>query len=132
MSGPVLLFDGTCNLCNGTIRFVLARERGPELRFAALQSAFGRASVAPLGPAARDLSTFVLLDGGKAYFRSDAALRVARHLRFPWPLLAWFLVIPRPLRDAAYSFVARNRYRWFGRSELCLLPDPSLRARFLD
>jgi predicted DCC family thiol-disulfide oxidoreductase YuxK len=80
------------------------------------------------GPA----ETIVLLDAGKTYVKSTAALRIARGLRFPWPLLYAFVAVPRPVRDLIYDWVARHRYRWFGKRDTCMLPTPELRERFLE
>ncbi len=128
----LVLFDGVCNLCNGAVQFLLRRDREGRLRFAALQSAAGRAVLRERGLAADDLATIVVLERGRVRLRSDAALLLARRLPFPWPLLAIFVVCPRPLRDALYDWVARHRYRWFGRTATCMLPGPENAGRFLD
>lgn len=128
----VVLFDGICNLCNGAVQFLLRRDRQRRFRFAALQSATGRRLLQQHGLAADGLATIVVLEEGHLRLRSDAALLLARRLPWPWPLWTVFLVCPRPLRDALYDFVARNRYRWFGRRESCLLPTPETADRFLD
>lgn len=128
--GPILLFDGVCNLCNGTVRFVARRDAGRRYRFCPLQSALGRALVDAHGGTA-ELDTIYLVEDGRLYDRSTAALRVLRGLRMPWPLLSAFLVVPRPVRDAVYNFIGRRRYRWFGRQDRCPLPDAGLAARFL-
>jgi predicted DCC family thiol-disulfide oxidoreductase YuxK len=130
--GVVVLFDGVCNLCNGAVQFLLRRDRRRRFRFAALQSAAGQALLRQHGMATDSLETIVVLEGGRARVRSAAALLLARRLPWPWPLLAIFTVCPRPLRDALYSFVARHRYRWFGRRESCMLPTPETADRFLD
>ncbi|MCX5738743.1 MAG: thiol-disulfide oxidoreductase DCC family protein [Proteobacteria bacterium] len=128
---PVLLFDGVCNLCHGTVRFVLDRDRAARFRFAPLQSEPGRALLTrfALDPNATD--TVVLIDAAGAHTRSDAALRVVRALGAPWSWAFALIAIPRPLRDAAYDFIARHRYRWFGKKDACPLPRPEWRARFL-
>lgn len=124
----IVLFDGVCNLCNGFVQFVLKRDPRGRFRFASLQSDSARQLLGPDGPR----ETIVLLEAGKMYVRSAAALRIARGLRFPWPLLVIFAVIPRPLRDRLYDWVARNRYRWFGKRDACMLPTPQMRGRFLE
>ena len=132
MSGATILFDGVCNLCNGFVTFVIARDPGAHFRFAALSS---DAAARVLRDAGVDLprpDTMVLFDGGTAYFRSDAPLRIARRLIFPWPLAYGLVVVPRFIRDRVYDFVAARRYRWFGRRDACLVPPPDLRQRFLD
>ena len=133
-----MLFDGVCNLCNGAVRFIAAND--PERRFAflPLQSPRGRQLLGPStssGQAAdgvHEPDTIVLLAGGRRYERSDAALHIALGLRAPFPLAFGAILIPRGVRDAAYGWIARNRYRWFGRTDTCALPPPGLRERFLS
>ena len=129
---PILLFDGVCNLCNGLVRFVLKRESEPVLRFASLQSERGRQLLEQFGHPTEDLDTVVLVEGGLSYTKSDAALRTARFLRAPWSWARCCWIVPRPLRNWVYDRVANNRYRWFGRQEACMVPDPSVADRFLD
>ena len=131
----LILFDGVCNLCNGFVQFVIRHDPVGRFRFAALQSAAGQAVLAAHGfdaaaVAAEPDSVLLELDG-RLYSHSDAVLRIARELGGPWRLLLAGYVLPRPWRDAAYRFVARHRYRWFGRQESCWLPTPELKARFL-
>jgi predicted DCC family thiol-disulfide oxidoreductase YuxK len=130
--GPVLLFDGVCNLCNASVQFVIDRDPEARFRFAALQSEVGRELAEGCGIDADALASLVLVEDGRCYTRSSAALRVARGLKKPWPLVAAFTVVPRPLRDVVYDFIAERRYRWFGKEEACRIPTPELRARFLD
>ena len=127
-----MLFDSQCVLCSGTVRFVLAHERGHSIAFAGTSGEAGRALAARHGMNEADLdASFVLIEGDRALTRSDAALRLARELRAPWSWLGALRLIPRPVRDAAYSWVARHRYRLFGRLDACFLPAPEQRARFL-
>lgn len=128
---PVLLFDGVCNLCNATVQFVVDRERDPCLRFAPLQSVEATTLLSDRGETDNNLNTVIFVEGDRCYRRSTAALRIARYLRWPWPLLYVFILIPPFIRDAAYSCIANRRYRWFGKSESCRIPTPELRARFL-
>ena len=125
-----MLFDGVCNLCNGAVRFVYANDPAGRFRFASLQSPRAAELLAPTGGAPREESV-VLLAYGRRYEASDAALHLALGLRAPWPLAFALILVPRAARDAAYRWVARNRYRWFGRRETCPLPPPGLRERFL-
>ena len=128
---PVLLFDGVCNLCHGIVRFLLDRDREARLRFAPLHSDLGRALLAHFELDADVLDNVVLIDTGGAHARSDAILLCARLLGAPWSW-SWLLrAIPRPLRDAVYDSVARNRYRWFGKKDACPLPRPEWQERFL-
>lgn len=128
---PILLFDGVCNLCSGAVRFVIRHDPGGRFRFAALQSEAGRRLLVQHGLPADALDTFVLIDGARCFTRSDAAIELARRLGGAWRGLALLRLVPRPIRDAAYGVVVRNRYRWFGRSESCMVPTPELARRFL-
>lgn len=128
----IVLFDGVCNLCNGLVRFLLARDTGQRLVFASLQSDAGQALLRQHRLPTDDFNSFVLIDNGGAHVRSTAALRLVRRLPAPWPLAYWLMVLPLPLRDAGYSWVAANRYRLFGQTRECMIPTPELRARFLS
>lgn len=133
MSGPVLFFDGVCNLCNASVRFVIRHDRRGIIRFASLQSAIGQAAIAAvLGKKGHVPDSLILLDNGCYYTESDAALRVARYLDGGWRALYQLRMLPRLLRDAVYRLVSRNRYRWFGRKDACMIPSPELKQRFLD
>src|SRR6266550_905019 len=126
---PVILFDGVCNLCNGFVRFVIARDPAARFRFAALQSDSARRLLARLDGLGGNPDSVVLVDRGRVYTRSSAALRIARGLPFPWSLARALIVVPRPLRDWVYDRVARHRYRWFGRKDVGMMPTPDSRAR---
>lgn len=130
--GPILLFDGTCGLCRRAVLFTLARDRPGVVRYASLQSGFARERLAAAGMGAADLDAVVLLEGERVSLGSTAALRLCRHLPPPWPALGVLLVVPRPIRDAVYSWVARRRHRWFGKHDACWVPTPELSGRFLD
>jgi predicted DCC family thiol-disulfide oxidoreductase YuxK len=130
--GPVLLFDGVCNLCNGAVRFVAERDPRGVFRFASLQSEAGQALLRQHGLRAGDFDSVVLVDGARVLTKSAAALAVAARLSGGWPALSAFRFVPRPLRDAVYDLVARHRYRVFGRTDECMIPTPELRGRFLD
>lgn len=128
----ILLYDGGCGFCTRSVLFVFARDPAGRFRFASLQSAFGRRLLGEHG-VPLDVDTVVLVDGGRAYVRSTAALRVGRGLRWPWSWLAALgFVVPRPLRDAAYRGFAKRRHRLFGREDHCANPSPELRSRMLD
>ena len=132
-STSVVFFDGVCNLCNGTVQFILDRDKREAFRFAPLQSETAEKMLSGrvLAEDRDALDSVILVEGEKVYERSDAALRIARRLSGPWPVLYAFIIVPRFLRDFVYRFIARNRYRWFGRTEQCRVPTPELRARFL-
>ena len=126
-----MLFDGVCKLCTGSVGFVLRHEQHEALRFAPLQSPAGIRLMQEFGIDPAQTGTFVVVADGRAYVKSDAAIRVARFLRGGWKWLVVMKVFPRPIRDCAYDFVARNRYRWFGRHAACIGPTPELQRRFL-
>ena len=131
----IVLFDGVCNLCSGSVRFIVARDPKAHFRFAPLQSDAARRACAEVGatpPAAVEPDTIIVIADGRALERSDAALAIAARLPFPWPIFGVFRVLPHGLRDRLYRVVAKNRYRWFGKSDTCMVPTPELRARFLD
>lgn len=130
--GPVLLFDGVCNLCNGLVRWVVERDPGGTFRFASLQSAAGQAILEAHGLPTDDFETFVMVEGDRYYTKSAAALRVLRRLGLPYALAYAFVAVPRPLRDRVYDFVADRRYGWFGRRDSCMVPGPEIEARFLE
>lgn len=132
MHHPIVLFDGVCNLCNGLVRFLYPRDKGEQLYFTPLQSRTAQDVMRKFAFSSDDFDTFLLVEGKRLYTRSAAALRLVRYLSFPWPLLTVFTLVPPFLRDVFYSFIARNRYHWFGQLDTCPLPTPELQARFLD
>ncbi|MEK5235291.1 thiol-disulfide oxidoreductase DCC family protein [Paenibacillus sp. FSL L8-0470] len=127
----IVLIDGVCHLCQGLVRFIIPRDPRARFMFAPLQSETASGMLSAGGLGSDQLNTVVLVENGTCYTESAAVLRIARGLRFPWPAAYIFILVPRPLRDALYRLVARNRYRWFGRDEQCLLPTPEIRKRFL-
>ncbi len=132
---PIILFDGVCNLCISAVQRVIERDKGGRFYFASLQSDAARRELEKLlGAEEIDAlpDSIVLLDPEGVHTRSAAALRIARGLGFPYALLRLGVVLPRPVRDAIYDLIARNRYRWFGRRDTCMTPTPDLAARFLD
>lgn len=127
-----MAFDGECALCGWAVGFIAARDPRQRFRFVAADTPLGRRvleqhAVAFVGGA----SAVVLIEGTRVFTRSTAALRIARSLSGPWPVAAMLLLVPRPLRDAVYDWVARHRYRWFGRRDACDLPSADVRARLL-
>ncbi len=130
---PILvLFDGVCNLCNGTVQFIIRRDPQGRFRFASLQSEAGRAQLTRFNLNPDVLYSFIVIDGDQMYERSDAALFIAKHLALPWKAFAVFKVFPRFLRDAVYNLIAKNRYRLFGKQDQCMIPTPELKARFVS
>lgn len=130
---PVLLFDGVCNLCNGTVQWIIERDPTGKIKFASLQSGAAHSLLQQHGLPTDQLNSVVLIDRGKFYLRSDAGLRVLRLLGGWWAVLSLLLLpIPGFIRNGVYDLVGRNRYRWFGRKDHCMMPSPALKARFLD
>jgi len=128
----IVLFDGVCNVCNRLTRFVIEHDPPPaRFRLAALQSETGRRLLRAHGLSEDDLDTFVLVEGDRALVRSTAALRLLALLGPPWSLLAVLRVVPRPLRDAVYDWIARHRHEWWGKRDECMVPTPDVRSRFL-
>ncbi len=128
----VILFDGVCNLCNASVDFILRHDPAARFHFAALQSEVGRRILLNAGLPVEGIDALVLWQDGRVYTASDAVLRIACGLRFPWCLLSALIVFPRSWRDATYRWVARYRYRWFGRRDTCRLPTPEEQGRFLE
>ena len=120
-----------CNLCNAFVQFVIARDPDGRFHFASLQSDAGRRVLRSTGVAEPVPDSIVLVESGRAFMRSTAALRIVRRLRAAWPLAYAFIVVPRPIRDWVYDLIARHRYRWFGRRDRCMVPTAELRDRFL-
>jgi predicted DCC family thiol-disulfide oxidoreductase YuxK len=127
----LVIFDGVCNFCTKFVQFVLRHESDHVLLFAPMQSTTGSRIMRELGIDPSDTETFVVISGGEAFTRSDAAIRLTGHLRGGWNVLRIFAVLPRPVRDWAYGVVARNRYRWFGRYDQCMVPSAAIRDRFI-
>lgn len=130
--GPILLFDGVCNLCSSSVQFVLKRNRKENVRFASLQSTFAQYELLRSDLPKDYLNSLVLLEDGKTYVKSDAALRLVKHLNGIWKVGSVFLIVPRFIRDGVYDFVAKNRYRWFGKKEVCWIPEKRWQNRFLN
>ncbi len=131
MNTPVLLFDGVCNLCNSSVQWVLLHDPKGIFQFTALQSETGQALLRKWNRPTDDFDSVVLVDGDRLLLHSDVPLEIVRRLGGWWQLLYVFKLIPRPLRDAVYHWVARNRYRWFGKREACMLPRPEWKGRFV-
>ncbi|MDH6425587.1 thiol-disulfide oxidoreductase DCC family protein [Paenibacillus sp. FSL R5-0887] len=127
----IVLIDGVCHLCQGVVRFIIPRDPDAKFLFAPLQNEIAAKLMKESGLQPGQLNTVILLENGVYYTESAAVLRIARKLRFPWPAAYVFILVPRPLRNALYRYVAKNRYRWFGRDEQCMLPTPEIKRRFL-
>lgn len=126
---PIVLFDGVCNLCNATVRFILKFEKNPFCYFATLQSDIGQ-EILKESNADQTQDSVILYEDTKVHYKSDAALRIARHLKY-FRLLYCLIFIPKWVRDQVYDLIARNRYRWFGKKDACMLPTPDIEDRFI-
>lgn len=129
----IILFDGRCNLCSSSVQFIIRHDSKKKFRFASLQSDIGqRLLVGQLGVSQGGVDSVVLIDSGKVYTKSDAALQIVKQLDGAWKVLFVLRIVPRGLRDCLYKWVAKNRYRWFGKSESCMVPNSDLKELFLD
>ncbi len=128
----IILFDGVCNLCNSAITFIIKRDKKDAFRFASLQSDLGSELLKKFHIDPVNTDSIVLISDRKAYIKSSAALHIAHDLNGAYSLLTGFLILPKFLRNGVYDFIARNRYRWFGKKESCMIPDPELKSKFLN
>lgn len=127
----IILFDGICVLCESSVRFVIKHDPNAHFKFAALQSKTGQRILSEHDIDASCQNSVVLIQLGQAYFKSDAALAIAAQLKGPWKYLKLFKYLPKRLRDAVYDFIAQRRYRRFGKNNTCIIPDKTIRERFL-
>lgn len=127
----IVLFDGVCNLCNGAVLFIIKRDKKDRFRFAALESDLGKEFLARHNIDPSKIDSIVLISGDSAFAKAGAALRIAKYLTGLWPLLYSLVIIPKFIADAVYDFIARNRYKWFGKKESCMIPTPELKSKFL-
>ena len=127
----IILFDGVCNLCNTSVTYVIKRDKKDQFRFAALQEEPGLSLIKKyqINPAETD--SIILIENERAYTKSTAALRVARSLGGLYPLTYIFMIIPRVIRNWVYDYIAKNRYKWYGQKESCMIPTPELKSKFL-
>lgn len=128
----IILFDGVCNLCSGSVQFIIKRDPAAYFRFASLQSDFGQRQLARFKLDQNSFHSIILVQGDRYFERSDAALAIVRKLSGAWPMLYGFKILPRFLRDAIYNLISRNRYKFFGKKDACWLPTPELKSRFKD
>ena len=128
----IILFDGVCNLCNNAIQFIIKRDNKDIFRYAALQSELGQQLTKERGIDTQLVDSMILLEPGVAYFvKSDAALEISKEFGGLWSILQVFSWFPSALRNPIYDLVARNRYKWFGKKDQCMIPTPELQAKFL-
>lgn len=127
----IILFDGVCNLCNGAINYVIKRDKKDIFKFAVLQSEIGKELTSKFNIDTSKVDSIILVDGDVHYEKSAAALHIAKHLSGVHPLLYGFMIVPKFLRNSVYDYVARNRYKWFGKKESCMIPTAELKSKFL-
>ena len=132
MDQPIVLFDGVCNLCNSAVQFIIKHDKKNIFMFTSLQSDAGQKLLAQYNLPLDELKSFILIENNKAYTRSTGALKVVKKLKGLWPMLYSFMIVPKFLRDGVYNYVGKNRYKWFGKQESCMIPTPELKARFLN
>lgn len=128
----IVLFDGVCHLCQGAVTFIIDRDPSGRFAFAPLQSVTAARLMGRALEEGEEPSSIILIENGTCYTQSAAALRISRQLSFPWPALYIFILLPSPIRDALYRFVAARRYRWFGKDTVCMMPSPKIRSRFIE
>ncbi|MEH7113920.1 thiol-disulfide oxidoreductase DCC family protein [Neobacillus niacini] len=126
-----ILFDGVCNLCNSSVQFIIKRDPKSHFKFASIQSETGRSLLKQYG-FDKEIDSFILIENQRIYLKSSAALRVCRNLNGMWKLLTILRILPAPFRDFFYDIVAKNRYKWFGKKESCMIPTKEMKKRFLD
>jgi predicted DCC family thiol-disulfide oxidoreductase YuxK len=128
----ILLFDGVCQFCNDTVQFIIRHDKQETFKFAALHSAIGQELLKKHSLPTNDLQSVVLIKNQSAYTRSTAELHIFLGLGGWWSILYLFVLMPRPIRDGIYNFIAKNRYKWFGKKEECMVPSQEIRKRFLS
>lgn len=128
----IILFDGVCNLCNGSVRFILEREKAPVFQFASIQSESGKELLERCGLPKSYSQAVILIDQGNIYLGSTAALKIGQTLKFPWSAFASMgFAVPAFIRDRVYAQIAKHRYQWFGKQDVCMVPTKRLESRFL-
>jgi predicted DCC family thiol-disulfide oxidoreductase YuxK len=130
--GPIIFFDGVCNLCNGSVDFILKRDPKETFRFASLQSPIAKDLLKRESVDLNNMRTIILLNNGKIFYRSNAILEILRQLTAPWPVFYVFKLVPRFIRDGLYNLISKYRYSWFGKRDTCRIPSAGERARFLE
>ena len=128
---PIILFDGVCNFCNSAVNFTLKRNKKANIMFAPMQSGAGAKILQQYNLDENDMKSFIFIDNGEVYKQSTGALRVCKYLSGLWPICYGFIIVPKFIRDGIYNFIAKNRYKWFGQKQACMIPTPDVKARFL-
>ena len=127
----IVLFDGVCNLCNHSVQFIIKHDAKKQFKFASLQSVIAKDLLKQHGIVDYELNSIVFIDGNRLYLQSTAALKIAKYLDKAWFLLPLLMIIPKFIRDAVYRFIAKHRYKWFGKQESCLMPTEEQKELFL-
>jgi len=128
----LVLFDGVCNLCNGFVNFLILRDKKNKFHFGSLQSEKVKDILRQYNFSTESISTVILIENNKLYSQSTAVLKIVRKLNGAWPWMYAFIIVPIPIRDFLYKFVAKNRYKWFGKKDRCMIPTPGLKAKFVE
>lgn len=132
MKKKIILFDGICNLCNTTVQFIIENDPKNHFMFASLQSNYGQKFLLENNLNTSNFDSIILIDENKMYQKSDAAIRIAKQLKIPYNLISVSRIIPKKIRDYIYTYIAKNRYKWFGKHESCWVPTKELQAKFLS
>lgn len=127
---PIILFDGECNFCDKSVQFIIKRDPNGYFKFASLQSEIGEELLKKY-QVPSSIDSIILIQNDQYYIKSSAALRICKYLKGPWKLFSTLIIVPRPIRNFFYGIIAKNRYKWFGKQESCMLPTPEQRKRFL-
>jgi predicted DCC family thiol-disulfide oxidoreductase YuxK len=130
-SKGVVLFDGVCNFCNSSVNFIIRYDKKDYFRFTPLQSEIGMKISEKYNLDSGNLKSVILVDKGKIYTKTTAALRIAKQLSGAWPALYVFIIVPAPIRDVVYNIIAKYRYKWWGERDACMIPTPEIRKKFL-
>ncbi len=130
-SYKIVLFDGVCNLCNSSVQFIIKRDSKDQFRFAALQEEAGLALINKYSIDTLNVDSIILIEDGKVFVKSTAVLRIAKALKGTVSLLYFFMIVPNFIRNCVYEFIAKNRYKWYGKKDACMIPTPALKAKFL-
>ena len=130
----IVLFDGVCNLCTGTVQFIIKRDRKDLFRFASLQSEIGKQLMQERSIDPESNNSIIVIEPQIAYYlKSSAAIEIAKELGGLWPAIQVFsYILPESIRDSIYELIAKNRYKWFGKKDSCMIPTPALESKFLD
>jgi predicted DCC family thiol-disulfide oxidoreductase YuxK len=129
---PVILFDGVCNFCNGTINFIIKKDTKRIFRYAPLQSEIGQQLLKKYDLSSTELDSFILIQNGQAYKKTTAALHLYPQLGSAWKLIKVLWILPAFVRDLGYNIIAKNRYRWWGKKDSCMIPSAEVRSLFLQ